>query len=213
MFRLSNGGSDFNRSVSTISFTSSAGVEASRVHGKFSSQLPWLATVSNIFTCAIVRGAFHQLWNFTRQSGLSIIHSCAKAPAGLLPPCPFTITMRRNPERFMLSNTSVTTAHNVATRNVTEPGNAWKYGANPNGTAGNTGTPNGPAASTATRSANIASVISDNPACCSTLPIGNTPRSSLRSQSSTIRQSISAMRTTTLQTTPTPPRCHECPSL
>src|SRR5437879_4208894 len=54
--------------------------------------------------------------------------------------------------------------------------------------------PSGSAASTAIRSARIASVISDSPACCSVLPNGSTARSSWRTQSSIIRQSISQTR-------------------
>src|SRR5580704_17170233 len=88
------------------------------------------------------------------------------------------------------------------------PGNAAKYGAMPNGSAGSTGTPRGSAASTATRSAKIASVPSDRYPCCSVEPVGSTTRSSRCRYCSICIQLASNTRTTNLTAlTPTETEC------
>ena len=99
------------RSKSTMGFCDAGWTTpASRVQGKFSIQEAWLATASISCTLARVRGAFHQLWNFTAVPGWSAIHSIARAPAGALPPWPLTRRMRRKPWRAKLSSTSRTSA-------------------------------------------------------------------------------------------------------
>jgi hypothetical protein len=82
-------------------------------------------------TAARVSGARHQSWTRTRASGFSIIHSCAIAAAGWLPPWPLTIRIRRKPLPLRLSSTSRSSAVKVATRSVTVPGKPLKYGVRP----------------------------------------------------------------------------------
>jgi len=98
----------------------------SLVQGRFSIHEPWLDIGSISWTFAQVRGEFHQLCHFTAMPGFSLTHSWAKAPIGLLPPWPLTISTRRKPERFTESRTSRASAIAVSCRRQTVPGKALK---------------------------------------------------------------------------------------
>src|ERR1700761_2037222 len=70
-----------------------------RVQGKFSTQAPCEMLGPNRSDASAVRGALYQLWNttWTRSGRSSAIHSRTTPTAGELPPCPFTIAIRRKP--------------------------------------------------------------------------------------------------------------------
>jgi hypothetical protein len=119
--RLTSAGS--RSDVSTGGFGSSgSSTPGSLVHGKFSIHEACAPSSSIARTIAITRSLFHQSWYRTRASGCSAPHSDAAIRAGVFPPCPLTIRIRRNPCPDSDSSKSVTTARNVSTRSVGLPG-------------------------------------------------------------------------------------------